>query len=73
MHWHDGWGMYPGMWVFWCVIVIVVVLLVIWLLRSGGGPGGGRHSDAEEELKRRYARGEISREEYEQKLDDLRR
>lgn len=64
-----GYGMMAGMgWLgllmmalFW----IGVILLVVWGL-SNAFPGRRQAAepDAEEILKRRYARGEISREEY---------
>lgn len=72
---HDGshWmGMHWGWWLFW--LVLLAVLLWV-LLRSGSRTGGGptsSGSDAEEELRRRYARGDISEEEYQDRLRVLR-
>lgn len=61
---------------FWMVFIWILgglaVLAVLWLLARGAGSPGGQESP-EEVLKRRYAAGEISREEYEEKLADLRR
>ncbi len=83
MHWaqwtNGGWWHMGAMGLFW-LVVIVGVIAVVWAITraaaqgSAGGPGeaGGRESP-EEILKRRYARGEIDREEYERRLDDLRR
>ena len=76
MHW-NGWHM-GGMWIFWLVLLVTVVWLVVYLARAATGRGpaapmqGGRESP-EEILKKRYARGEIDRAEYEKKLEDLRR
>jgi len=46
--------------------VVAGVLGLRWLLR-----GGGRHDQALEILRERYARGEISREEFEARRRDL--
>jgi putative membrane protein len=58
--------------VFWGLIIVGLVLLVRWLwdhARSGTGAGA---SDAPLEiLKRRYARGEISKVEYDRMKQDL--
>ena len=73
---HDGgWGVMFGMWFFWLVVIALVILVVIWLVRaaSGGGTGTRRDRSSEEILKERYARGDIDREEYQRRLEDLRR
>lgn len=60
------------MWIWWGFLV-VVLLWVFWSLfataarRRESGSGS-----AEEILKKSYAKGEIDRETYEQKLHDLR-
>jgi putative membrane protein len=65
--WHMGW-----MWIFWVVVIVLIVLLV--RPRSiVTGPRDESNLSAEEILKRRYARGEIGKEEYERKLEDLRK
>ena len=68
--WHMGW-----MWYGW-IVVLVAIAAVIWLVgRASAGPhvtaGGPR--DPETVLKDRYARGEIDREEYQRRLQDLRK
>jgi putative membrane protein len=61
----------------WLIIVwIVIIGLIVWgviaLTRyAGKGAGGGQRRDPLEILKERYARGEISREEFEQIKKDL--
>jgi uncharacterized membrane protein len=47
----------------------------MWAIaRAAGTPGSGRGEDSPETiLKRRYARGEIDRDEYEHRLNDLRK
>lgn len=72
MHRHDwgGWGIMMGL--FWVVILIAVIALAFWLAGSRGLRWTSDESP-EAILKRRYARGEISREQYESMLRDLRR
>ena len=73
----DGFGGY-GMgfvgWIFmllfWGLIVVGVVLVVRWLWDQGR-PGTGGADSPLEILKRRYARGEISKEEYDRMKQDL--
>ena len=66
----SGFGMI-GMILWWVLLILGIVLLAKWLF--GGGPGGGRASGdrALEILKERYARGEIDKNEFEQKKRDL--
>ena len=76
---HYMWGaMGVGMWLFmalfWILIIVGVVALIRWLVVSSRHPhpGGGGPESAEEIVKRRYARGEIEKEEFEAKLRDIR-
>ena len=67
--WMHGWGMGFGggfMILFWVVLIVGAVLLVRWM--SDQQKTG---KSALEILQERYARGEIQREEYEQKRRDL--
>lgn len=73
--WPSGpWGWFPWMWIF--PLTFLVVMLVL-LIRGGGSPMCGGHGTpkredgARELLNQRYARGEISREEYQQVKKDL--
>lgn len=67
-----GWG-----WLFWLLLVIGVVLLVVLAVRALGGGvtrGAGRplaRSRAREVLDERYARGELTTEEYRERLREL--
>jgi putative membrane protein len=58
---------------YWGVLILAIVLLVKWLFgRPGGGPQGRhRGRTALDILKERYARGEIDKQEYEEKKRDL--
>ena len=71
-----GYGLGGGvlMMLFWVLIIGGIVLLVAWLGRQTGSvppTGTGQESTALEILKRRYARGEITREQFEQMRHDL--
>ncbi len=54
---------------FWGLVILGLVALVRWLAQSGAGKT--REKTALDILKERYARGEINREEFEQKRTDL--
>ncbi|MCG6888822.1 MAG: SHOCT domain-containing protein [Gammaproteobacteria bacterium] len=68
------WHGYGGgvMWIFWVLLVVVI----LWIVKTAAG--GGKNSTGEQKsaldiLQQRYARGEIEREEFEQKRKDLSR
>ncbi|MHB8337641.1 MAG: SHOCT domain-containing protein [Ignavibacteriaceae bacterium] len=70
-----GWsGMWFG-WIFWLVLLVVIIWVVITIVnrspRYGSQEPLPRREDALEILKKRYARGEISREQFEQMKKDL--
>jgi putative membrane protein len=57
---------------FWGLIIVGLVLLVRWLWDQGRPAGGGGVGEAPLDiLKRRYARGEITKEEYDRVKQDL--
>jgi putative membrane protein len=65
-----GWW---GMMIFWILVIIGIIFLVKWLVEQGRTDkktSGGEES-ALDILKRRYARGEIDKDEFEQKKRDL--
>ncbi|MDI3341899.1 MAG: SHOCT domain-containing protein [Sphaerobacter sp.] len=55
----------------WVLAIVAIALLIAWLVRQGTtrGPGGGGGDRALQILRERFARGEISREEF----DEMRR
>ncbi|MBY0249587.1 MAG: SHOCT domain-containing protein [Nitrospiraceae bacterium] len=68
------WGLvgYVFMVVFWAVGIVAVVLWVkSWLEQGRPGSASREPESALEILKTRYARGEISKEEFEEKRKDL--
>ena len=72
-----GLGMGFGMFfvvLFWVFLIVGAVWLVGNLFQNGRSqdPGGERSHSAREILDERYARGEITREQYEQMKLDLR-
>lgn len=75
----EGWVMLLFMIIFVAAVVVTVVLLVRYLTRPQGGqqaaqfalPAAYARETPREILQRRYASGEIERDEYLQKLGDL--
>jgi len=78
MHWWgNGYGMgYGWGWMFMIVFWVLIILGIVYLVKglSGGSQAGnGRLESPEEVLKKRFARGEISKEELESSLEVLRK
>ncbi len=80
--WGGGWGWFPGM-IFgplmMLIVVVAAIVLLVWLMR-GIGHGrnvcprcgfGGRHG-ALDTLEQRFAKGEIDKDEFEEKRRVLR-
>lgn len=68
--WGMGWGMGFG-WLFMILFWVVVIVGIIALIRWFSDQPGLRGKTALQILQERYARGEIQKEEYEQKKRDL--
>lgn len=67
----DGWGLGVGflMMLFWATIIVLVVVLI---LRSMHGHNANRSDDdALDIAKKRYAKGKITKKEFEQFKNDL--
>jgi putative membrane protein len=72
MMWYgDGWWMMLWMLLFWAGIVLVLVWAVRGVFDGGRTSTGDRHT-ALEILEQRFARGEIDRDEFEQRRSALR-
>ena len=65
-------GMLAGIvfYLFFWILIIGGGIMLVWSL-SRKGPGEKREDTALEILKKRYARGEISKEEFEEKRRDI--
>lgn len=83
------WGWMGGIFMmfFWFLVIFGFIYFIIWLVRENGSAGccgghdhgGHEHQDSEEKssaltiLKERYAKGEIDKKEFTEKLDDLKK
>lgn len=53
------------------LLIVGIVLLIVWLVRQSGAGSSNREETAIDILKKRYAKGEIDKEEYERMKRDL--
>ncbi len=70
--WGYGWLGIIMMGVFWLVVIVVAAWLIRSAIQSNQGRPDEHNPSAREILDSRYARGEITREQYEQMKEDLR-
>jgi putative membrane protein len=67
---HNGWDG-PGPWIFVPILFWALVIgFVVWQVRRSGGPPWTRHP-GRSVLDERYARGEITADEYRERRDVL--
>jgi uncharacterized membrane protein len=72
MFWDHGLTM--GWMAIWSLLSLIVFFGALWIAaRFLWAPGGPSFESPEAILKRRYASGEINREEYERRLTDIRK
>lgn len=64
--WGMGWGMGWGMWF---IPLLLIILLIYFLVRNNTHTKNGE--TPLEILKKRYAKGEINKEQFEQMKNDL--
>ena len=74
MHWDYGWGTGFGfggifMILFWVLVILGIAYLVKAI--AGSARKGDKEESALDILKKRYAKGEISKEEFEKMRNDL--
>lgn len=72
-NWGMGYGFFGWliMLLFWVAIITGIVLLVRWLIDQGKLKGRQTEESALDILKKRYARGEIDREQFENMKREL--
>ncbi len=77
MHWGDyggGWGMGFGFgWLIMAIFWILVILGIMYIVRliAGSSKREAKEETAFDILKKRYAKGEISKEEFDRIKDDI--
>jgi len=71
MYWgNHGWGMGAG-WLFMIIFWAFVILGIIYLLKLVIGAEKQKGETSLEVLKKRYVKGEITKEEFEEKKKDI--
>jgi putative membrane protein len=76
MNWGGVGIWWIAMLLFWGLVIAGIVMLVVWLVRqttSTGASSVARGSRAQDILRERYARGDITREQFEQMRQDIER
>ncbi len=71
---NGGSGMFFGggfMWIIWIILIIAVIYAVKAAMSSGSQQSNQSNETPLEILKKRYARGEIDEQEYEQRRREL--
>lgn len=76
MHWNDwtgGWGltMMLIMSMFWLIVLGGIIWFLVWAIRRMSAGGTPQQETPIDILNRRYAQGEISREEFERMKREL--
>lgn len=70
---HGFMGGFMGafMWIFWIAVLVGLIFLIKWIVQQNRQGEQRPKENSLEILKKRYARGEIDRAEFEQKKKDL--
>ena len=67
-----GWGMGMGFgWITGLILLILIVWIVVKILNQNNNPDTPTNKSALDILKERYARGEISKQEFEEMKKDI--
>lgn len=72
--WGMGWFGMIFMFVFWGLIIVGIVFLVKWVMQTAGNRSGSlatTNSKSMDILKERYARGEITHDEFVSMKNDI--
>ena len=69
MMWGDHWMFGGFMWLFWIAVFVALIFLIRWFVQQG--KAGEPKESALDILKKRYAKGEMDKEEFEAKKKDL--
>lgn len=67
----NGFGMGVGMWIFWIVILLFVVFIIKIIVDKSPNQFDTRLESPLEILEKRYARGEINKDEFESMKKEL--
>lgn len=71
MMWGNHW-MYGGfMLIFWILLIVGIVFFIKWIVQQSSSDKVRPKESASEILKKRYAKGEIGKEEFEKKKKDI--
>lgn len=73
MGWPGWWGGFGGLFMlfFWILVLVGLALSIKWLWEHTGGKSSQSRESALDILKKRYAKGEITKEEFEEKKKDI--
>jgi len=71
-----GWGFFGiigmiMMFIFWALVIVALIFFIRWIYHAGSWATVHRSETPLEILKKRYARGEIDKKEFEEKSRDL--
>ena len=71
--WNGGMGSYTLWgWLFMLVVMVLIVLGVVWLVRSlANNKNGSSKNSALDTLKQRYAKGEITKKQFDAMKQDI--
>jgi len=70
MHWTNGFGG-SGMMIFWWLLIIVIVYGLFQFFRTRQKSNSNKQESALDVLEKRYAKGEITKSEFEEKRKDI--
>ena len=67
----NHWMLGGFMWIFWIALIVGLIFLVKWVVQQNRHVEQRHEGSSLDILKNRYARGEIDKEEFEEKKRDL--